>query len=250
MIDPLLRDPARKKVFELLIAVPTGTEREWAEAAGWSRDKMRRFLSALVQAGLISRKVTPYGSTITILKRDTSDAQEPHTNRTKAAPGAPHLGSSGFLVSKEPSTPPEYSTSLITAMNNALAARFPEAYRRVKLQNPSSIAAAERLQLAGVPIDNAIRHLEEQVRGFNPSRHGKGDLPHSLAYFERGILNAYRTEAQLKLFPKLEMQVVARVPEYRSETDDQPIAGAEKIDAGVQEFRAIANSNLRPQRMK
>jgi hypothetical protein len=247
---PLLRDPARKKVFELLIAVPTGTEREWAEAAHWSRDKMRRFLSALVQAGLISRKVTPYGSTITVLQRDSSDAPRPHTDRTHAAPRAPHLGSCG-LVGKEPSAETtDYSTSLITAMNNALTARFADSYRHVKLGNKSSLAAAARLEAAGVSIDNAVRHVEDQVRGFNPSRHGKGDLPHSLAYFERGIVNAHRGEAQLKLFPKLEMQVVARVPEYRAEVDDRPRAATETIAAAAEEWRAIANSPHKPQRMK
>jgi hypothetical protein len=247
---PLLRDPARKKVFELLIAVPTGTEREWAEAACWSRDKMRRFLSALVQAGIISRSVTPYGSTITVLKRDSDAAPSPHTARTQTAPQAPHLGSGSYLVGKEPSaTATDYSRSLITAMNDALTARFPE-YRRVKLGNKSSLDAAARLELAGVPIASATKHLEDQVRGFNPSTHGNGDLPRSLAYFERGVRKAYEGEAQLTLLPKLEMQVVPRVPEYRAEIDDQPRAGTETIAAAAEDWRAVANSAQKPQRMK
>jgi hypothetical protein len=141
---------------------------------------------------------------------------------------------------------------LIKAMNVALLVRFPESYQQVMLDNRSSVGAADRLELAGVPADRAEVHLQEQCRLFNPSKHGKGELPRSLAYFERGILKAWRGEAQLKLFPKMDMQVdrVPQVQHYKPEEIDRPRAGTETITATAEEWRSIANSPHKPQRMK
>lgn len=137
-------------------------------------------------------------------------------------------------------------------MNDVFTARFADGYRAVLEDNRSSIDAALRLEVAGVPLDRAEAFLAAQCRLFNPSKHGKGELPRSLAYFERGIVKAWRDEAQLKLFPKLDMQVdrSPRIPEYKPEQTDLPRADAETIAAGVEEFRAIANSPHKPQRMR
>lgn len=137
-------------------------------------------------------------------------------------------------------------------MNSSLHQRFSETYRPVLPDNRSSIEAALRLDVSGVPADRAVFYLEEQCRLFNPSKHGKGELPRSLAYFERGILKAWRGEAQLKLFPKMDMQVDRgpSVQEYKPEEIDRPRAGAETITATAEEWRAIANSPHKPQRLK
>jgi hypothetical protein len=131
-------------------------------------------------------------------------------------------------------------------MNDALLARFKESYRRVLEDNKSSVASAGRLELAGIPVDKAEAHLLVQCRLFNPSKHGKGDLPKSLAYFERGILKAWKNEAQLAI-PLMQLETT-KYQEYVPPANDLPIAKPETIDAVAQDWRAIASSPTRPRR--
>lgn len=246
-----LEDPENARAYAHLLAVPIGSQRTWATALGWSSGKMQRFLASLSRYRLGEIQSCKHGSVFRPLKAE--EPQRVHRGASmRIDVHRPALGSTG-LVAKEPSAAGlKYSTALITTMNDALVARFAEGYRAVLDDNRSSIEAADRLDLAGVPVDRAEEHLLAQCRLFNPSKHGKGELPRSLAYFERGIMKAWKGEAQLKLFPKMDMQVepAARVQEFKPDIVDRPPAGAETIAAGVEEFRAIANSNHRPQRLK
>lgn len=270
MMHTYLQDPENARAYAHLIEFPIGSVRKWAKALGWSDGKMQRFLGALRRYRLGSIETCQHHSVFRPLngKKEAFPHPTPVSPPPLAPPHEVHrsasvridahrcvsapLGSSG-LVDQQPSAAGlEYSTALIKAMNDALVARFADGYRAVLPDNRSSIDTATRLELAGVPPDRAEAHLLEQCRLFNPSKHGKGELPRSLAYFERGILKAWRGEAQLKLFPKMDMQVdrVPRVPEYKTEEIDRPRAGEETIAAGVEEFRALANSPHKPQRMK
>jgi hypothetical protein len=136
-------------------------------------------------------------------------------------------------------------------MNDGLSARFQESYRPVLADNVSSIAAADRLELAGVPAGKAEAHLLVQCRLFNPSKHGKGDLPKSLAYFERGILKAWKNEAQLAI-PLMQLERSAdpgpKYQEYVPPANEKPIAKPETVDAVAQDWRRVASSPTRPRR--
>ena len=256
-----LQDPENARAYAHLIEFPIGSVRKWAKALGWSDGKMQRFLGALRRYRLGSIEACQQHSVFRPLNSPLNprgeDANSPPAKVHRSVSMRidayrPPLGSSG-LVEKEPSAAgSEYSTALIKAMNVALLVRFPESYQQVMLDNRSSVGAADRLELAGVPADRAEVHLQEQCRLFNPSKHGKGELPRSLAYFERGILKAWRGEAQLKLFPKMDMQVdrVPQVQHYKPEEIDRPRAGTETITATAEEWRSIANSPHKPQRMK
>jgi hypothetical protein len=135
-------------------------------------------------------------------------------------------------------------------MNEALAARFKESYRPVLLDNASSIAAADRLENAGVPAGKGEAHLLVQCRLFNPSKHGKGELPKSLAYFERGVLKAWKTEAQLAI-PLMQLERGDNPPRYQEyvpPASDQPPIKPETIESVAREWRALANSPKPPRR--
>lgn len=271
MTHPFLADPENARGYAHLLAVPVGTVRKWATSLGWKKGKMQRFLAGLsrYQIGELQSCKThsvfrPLNAPIhPFTPRVNNPPVAPTHDVYRSVPGVPGtdryasaaLGSTG-LEGKEPSataTPgSEYSTALITAMNDALSARFMESYRRVLLDNRSSIEAAGRLELAGLPADKAEAHLLTQCRLFNPSKHGKGQLPKSLAYFERGTLKAWKTEAQLTI-PLMQLERSSpdpgpRYQQYVPPAPDLPTAKPETIDSVAQEWRALANSPKPPRR--
>lgn len=268
---PFLADPENARGYAHLLAVPLGTVRTWAKSLGWSRSKTQRFLASLsryqigeVQSckthSVFRSSITPYHP-----KGDKAPPVAQTHDVSRCVPGRPGvsrrvpaaLGSTG-LEAKEPSAKAdaagsEYSRALITAMNEALLARFKESYRPVLLDNRSSIRAATRLELAGVPLDKGEAHLLVQCRLFNPSKHGKGELPKSLAYFERGTLKAWRTEAQLQI-PLMQLERSSTDPgpkyqEYTPPAADRPIAKPETIDSVAREWRQVAGSPIPPRRL-
>lgn len=270
---PFLQDPENARGYAHLLAVPLGTVRTWAKSLGWKKGKMQRFLASLSRHQIGELQSCKTHSVF----RPLNAPIHPFTPRVKIAPIAPThdvyrrvpgvpgtdrytsaaLGSTG-LEAKEPSAKAdtagsEYSRALITAMNEALLARFKESYRPVLLDNRSSIRAATRLELAGVPLAKGEAHLLVQCRLFNPSKHGKGELPKSLAYFERGTLKAWRTEAQLQIpLMQLERSSTDPGPKYQEFTPpaaDLPIAKPETIDSVAREWRQVAGSPIPPRRL-
>jgi uncharacterized protein YdaU (DUF1376 family) len=95
---------------------------------------------------------------------------------------------------KQPRPSSEYSDQLIDAMNETLLNRLGSEYHLIKRDQYGSREAAERLQKAGVPLTAALRILRTQCYQFNPSKHGKGELPKSLRFFEGGILHEWKSE--------------------------------------------------------
>lgn len=265
MTHPFLEDPENDRAFAQLLAVPTGSVRTWAKSLGWSNGKMQRFLASLARYRLGEIQSCQHHSVFRPLNSGARIEQERERNpapkqkpervhrsvsvRTDAH--RPPLGSSGLRTKKPSAAGTEYSTALITAMNEALAALFKESYRPVLLDNVSSIDTAQQLELAGVPVERAEAHLLVQCRLFNPSKHGKGDLPRSLAYFKRGIMKAWKNEAQLEI-PLMQLErgeeQIPRYPEYVPPAIDLPIAKPETIDTVAQDWRAIANSPTPPRR--
>ncbi len=84
-------------------------------------------------------------------------------------------------------------------MNDTCLTRWKGSWRPIWLDNDSGNDASEWIEGQGVPIESAVAQLISQVLLFNPSKHGKNDLPRSLSYFKRGIVSAWRREAQLSL---------------------------------------------------
>lgn len=269
-----LEDRENAHAYAHLLAEPVGTLRSWARALGWSLGRMQRFLANLSRYQLGEIQSCKQHSVFRPLNGISQGF--PHPSPISPPPVAPthdvyrgvsgcidtHRGASAALGStglegKEPSAKAdaagsEYSRALIGAMNDALSARFKESYRPVLSDNKSSLAAARRLELAGMPADKAEAHLIVQCRLFNPSKHGKGELPKSLAYFERGTLKAWRTEAQLAIpLMQLERSVPDPGPKYQEyvpPANDLPPAKSETIDQVAQEWRSIASSPTRPRR--
>lgn len=253
MMHPFLEDPENARAYAQLLAVPIGSVRTWASSLGWSTGKMQRFLASLRRYRLGEIQSCKHNTVFRPLKNSPINPKGEEVYRrvpVRIDVHRPPLGSSGLRAQKPSAAGSEYSTALITAMNDALSARFKESYRPVLVDNHSSIAAAERLELAGVPADKAEAHLLVQCRLFNPSKHGKGELPRSLSYFERGIRKAWKNEAQFEI-PLMQLETGESGPryqEYVAPATEQPKAKAETIDNVAQDWRAIANSSTPPRR--
>lgn len=259
MTHAFLQDPEHARAYAHLSAVPIGSVRTWAKSLGWSNGKMQRFLGAIrryrlgdVQSCDRHSVFRPLNSPINPKGEDANSppAKVHRFVSVRTDAHRPPLGSSGLSTKQPSAAGSEYSTALITAMNDALSALFKESYRPVLLDNVSSIETAQLLESAGVPVDRAEAHLLVQCRLFNPSKHGKGDLPRSLAYFKRGIMKAWKNEAQLEI-PLMQLERgddVPRYQEYIPPAIDLPIAHPDTINTVAEEWRAIANSSKPPRR--
>lgn len=187
MTHPILRDPERQRAYEVLKSMPTGTERSWAEALGWNHVRVRRFIAALERQRLVSVTRTRYGTRLDFGECSEAEAYPLHTRSTGVAKPK-HLD----MLDDDRLDP--VATALIEVMNDELTRRFPEWYRPVMSDNKSSQEAGGRIRQAGVPIERAIEILRMDCRKFHPEKHGRGEPPYSLAYFEKGILQRWRAD--------------------------------------------------------
>jgi hypothetical protein len=126
-------------------------------------------------------------------------------------------------------------------MNGVLADRFGQEYRPVMHDNRASVAAGERLQAAGIDVDFAIAEVRGSCWLFNPSKHGRGELPRSLAYFERGIVKGWgmRAQQQLALLSSTEGGAAAESRKPRANGVPTPIADS------IAELRRSAPEEVR-----
>jgi hypothetical protein len=76
-------------------------------------------------------------------------------------------------------------------MNEILGYRFGPEYRPVMHDNRRSAEAAIQFKTVGVPLAFAREELQKNCRLFNPSKHGRGNYPGTLGYFEKGIIKAF-----------------------------------------------------------
>lgn len=199
-MHPFLADPERRRAFDLLTAVPTGSVRIWADRLGWTKDRMQRFIDGLRRYRL--------GEVITCANRSTfipaSDiltvAECSGLSRTVAAP----LGSTG-VKSTGPSASTRkgssngasevpwssYAVRLIPAMNEEFGRLIAE-YRPVRSDNRGSHRAGHELESQRVDPDWCEDRLRQMCRAFNPSKHGGGEPPRTLGYFTRGLIRDWR----------------------------------------------------------
>lgn len=216
---PLLRKPKNAAVFADLRAYPCASMREWADRWKWTKDRVHRFLHALVRAGLVELTVTINGTLVTFPDVDADstptradrdlnatpekrDASETRPRRVAALSHPPlaSLASCFTRPSKSfPQTAPgvdvidyggeegTYTEKLIRAMNKACRETFGKGHRTIQPDNIGSNRAGPELEAEGVPIEFAVEQLVLGVRRFNVGKHGKGSLPRTVAYFAPGI---------------------------------------------------------------
>jgi hypothetical protein len=216
VIHPYLMDPAHAEAFAALVANGYGTQRGWARAWGWTLPRVQRFLAALVRYRLAEVTSASHVTVVRPIEADTTRGQSdtpnpirPDTTRGQYRGqyrGQPVVTLGTGYLDKQPrelegdlEAGSGYTGTLINCMNGVLSERFGQEYRPVMHDNRASVAAGERLQVAGIDIDFAVAELRGGCWLFNPSKHGHGELPRSLAYFERGTVKAWATRAQQQL---------------------------------------------------
>ncbi len=199
MSHPFLADPERRKAFDLLTAVPTGSVRIWAEQLGWSKDRMQRFIDGLRRFRL--------GEVITCANRSTfipADILTVADCRGLSRTVAPPLGSTG-VKSTGPSARTRnsgansvtevpfsiYAVRMIPVMNEEFG-RLIDGYQPVRADNRGSHRAGHELESANVDMDWCEQRLRELCRAFNPSKHGGGEPPRTLGYFTRGLIRDWQ----------------------------------------------------------
>jgi hypothetical protein len=202
--------------------MPTSTERGWADALGWNHVRVRRFIAALERQRLVSVTRTKYGTRLKFLpvasNRSKTVARPLHA-RSKTV--APRLAGERDILDQG-ATLDAFATSLIEVMNDELTRLHPDWYRPVLTDNKSSQAAGGRIRQAGVPLERAIEVLRLDCRKYNPSRHGRGEPPYSLAYFEKGILDRWRAEQTT--LPLLAVERPVKRGDRRAKAKPEPIA--------------------------
>lgn len=194
---PILREPERKRAYDILRGSPTGTERAWAKQIGWKRARVQRFIAALVRQRLATATRTRYGTRIEFATRSIADPQPIHS-QSIPDPKPIHLDTGEIARldlggSGEEGSDHGYAVQLIEVMNTELV-RLLTGFKPVRSDNRGSHDAARRIRQAGVPLYRAIEVLRDDCRRFNPSKHGRGEYPHTLAYFQKGVLDRWRAE--------------------------------------------------------
>lgn len=270
-----LQDPERARAYAHLIEHPYGTLRTWATAIGWTTGKMQRFLASLSRYRLGEITADKHGTSFT--------PRDPKVHRLASActdvhrcASAPYLGTgSGLTGSRYGGTPPDLKGDgatapspavagaelMIAALNEEMRYKFGDSYAPIRSDHRGSHKAAERIAAAGIPIEDAVQLVRERARQYTPDR--TGGLPHSLGhpYLAKGAIDEWRRRErdrqQLPLLPQLDMAIERSAPVAQAvgstmlpREPDRTRGDPAVIDAGAQEWRAIANSDNRPQRMK
>lgn len=246
---PLLLNPERRRAYEDLCAHPSGTERTWSARWGWSRSKVTRFLNALVRYGLAELVRTDVGTLV--LTRTTAEPRpnhppvsnqnqirsrsepQPGQSRTTAEPRPNRLESRSISRSRPLELGPDEEVNLIRAMNQFLWLRFDDGFDEVSEDNRSSLATARKL-LRDFAYDEIADELRKAVALFNPSKHGKGKLPWSLTFFEKGLFKALRARAKYSPGQTELLAVVRGEPKVAARTapSELPADGARPAAIG------------------
>jgi hypothetical protein len=263
MIDhPFLADPERAAAFEQLAANPSGSIRGWAKLLGWEATKAKRFVQSLIRYGLADIQSCRHGSVFRPLSDPLGVAPRGATDRPTPPQTATHRHTSkprhlAVLGAAAESSRPSLDTGLldtgsrdadakrlIGAMNEALGSSIGDSYVPVAEDNRGSHRAAEKLFVAGVPMDFAIAQLIRDARRFNPSRHGGGDIPRSVGFFVKGIITAWGRQREQLPLPRILTDVERSRPAqklYKPEVPER-VAAPETISQVMERLRAEVNS--------
>lgn len=224
-VHELLSDPDRASAFADLAAHPNGSVRIWADRWGWSLPRVHRFLRALEKAGLAQFERSKEGTALR-----SGDEVLPVTP-TVTPPVTPLPSRPLDLLDRsreQNGVTPNYTETLIDAMNIELSRIYGSDYRKVKTDQHGSHRAGAAMQAKGIPLDFALERLLADCRTFNPSKHGKGKLPGSVAMFFRGIARAWDRRSQLELGmpPKLQISSSVQIDPPAKKSDPVPLANA------------------------
>lgn len=255
MKRPVLSDQENARAYQTLCDCPSGSTRSWAAKAGWTKSRMERFLLQLRADSLARIDTGPMGSIFVPLGvsdtvPDSVSDSTPYLGSKSDSDKVPRYGESPRQAKADGPAPDVDVALLIATANVVLTEREWETLRP---DNFGSIAGAKKI-LATVPIDRAIPLLEAAVRAFNPSSTG-GDTLKSLGhpFITRYVINEYRRRERELTAGQLPILFVEGKPLHvygARKHDERPPAKPETIAAGVDEFRAIATSAHKPQRMK
>ena len=211
LTHPYLRNDVRRMAFLDLVARPGGTYREWASRWDWTVPRVQRFISTLAKQRIVSSRRTVWGTLVEvryaadtkpIQRHDTGSINPVHTSDTRPIPLGSKAGKQLNLETRTTNSiarseeSDNYTTVLIDTMNAVLGQRFGDEYRPVMHDNHRSAGAIVRLRTSGVPLSFAREELAKHCRLFNPWKHGRGKLPGTLGYFERGIIKAFAARDQ------------------------------------------------------
>ena len=214
-VHPYLQDPERARAFEHLARQTAGTTRQWAEQLGWKRGKLNRFLDSVRRYRLADVETTPFGSRFRpcpgVLETDAAAEPERGRGAVMAGPQPDHgrttLGSTGFTRSSGPSERKPGTASGNDAGEavpwSALAARMIPVineeftrllgeYRPIRPDSIGSHRAGHMLEKAEVDEVWCEQRLRQLCRVFNPSKHGGGEPPRTLAYFVGGLIRDWQ----------------------------------------------------------
>lgn len=211
---PYLRAPDRARAFEHLSANPSGDTRTWAEELGWKRGKLLRFLDGVRRYQLADIETSRFGSRFRpCAGAINSSGPKADQNATGAGPwsdrSATTLGSAGVTrvtgpserKAKRPSVShtagdavpwSSIAVRMIPVMNEEFSRLLGEAYRQILPDNRGSHRAGHQLEAAHVDPDWCEQRLRLLCRTFNPSKHGGGQAPRTLAYFTTGLIRDWR----------------------------------------------------------
>lgn len=95
-------------------------------------------------------------------------------------------------------------------MNHFFWLRFDDEFDEVSEDNLSSLATARKL-LREFAAADVIDELRKAIALFNPSKHGKGKLPWSLAFFEKGLFKALHARAKRDAAEQNEMVLLGTI---------------------------------------
>jgi hypothetical protein len=197
----------REQAIADLRANPAGSYREFMTRWSWPYPRVQRLLRSIEKAGICSLERSKSGTRA----RFTDDSGEsgesappdslnPQSRGESAIhpPDSPrHLDTGSLDLSRDEES--RYTERLIDAANAALAGIYGTAFTRISADNFGSHRAGQAFIHAGIPFEFARDRLVEDCRRFNPSKHGRGELPKSVGLFTRGILRAWNRRAQLEL---------------------------------------------------
>lgn len=201
-----LQDPENLRAFQHLTAVPIGTVRTWAEALGWKKSRMERFLLNLQAHRLAEIDARSKGSTF----RPISAASVRDTSETRpAANQEPCSGLTEPRLRKGDVEKIAGADLLIEVVNDGL--RHHDSYLPISADNYGSHRAAKHwLSGAGIPLEEAIVLLRRKVMAFDLDKSGD-EYPRSLGYFTKAVLSEWkrlqRDRQQLPLLPDLKLEV-------------------------------------------
>jgi hypothetical protein len=223
---PMLRDPERLQAFELLLANPKGTFREWAALLGWPLPRLQRFLASLEREALVVVTTTRWGSLLARYTPDTPPIQPPDTHpvRARYTPDTSRVKALEQLPRSRAGS--DLAADLIDCMNAGLGVRFSD-YRIVLYDNRSSNATATRFLKLRIDAEWAARDLAQSIRLFQPEKHGKGQLPRSLSFFEPKLVAHWKDRGQQEM-ALLTLERGKKGPEPVASALEAYMAGAER----------------------